>query len=71
MNNEPLKRFMARVKTAAKARTPDVRMPISEANELAATIAELLMEVMEKRDAVVPRTGGSFEIHIDGGELKK
>lgn len=69
MRSEALRKFLSRIKTATQTKT-DVRMPLNEANELAADIAELLIEVIEKRERQAPAPE-IVQISLDGGNMKK
>jgi hypothetical protein len=71
MNTSVLKRFISRVRTANQANTADVRIPVSEANEIANCIAELLVEVLEKRAETKAEEPTTVEIKLDGGSITK
>ena len=69
MNTDPLKRFVSRIKSAAHAGTREVRLPIGEANELTACIAELLIEALGRKQGEAEAI--DMQISVDGGALKR
>lgn len=69
MNTEPLKRFISRVKQAVDANNTELRMPVAEAHILAATLAEMMIDIVNRpttSQAVQPAT-----MSLDGGSFSK
>lgn len=64
MDLKPINRFMSRVKQLSDTKHPDMRIPLSEAIELAASIAELLTEQISNKTTVT-----NIKIKADGGKL--
>lgn len=65
MNTDPIKRFMSRVRGANVSKAQEVRISTEEANELVATIGELLaghVDKMQGKPEVV-------QVSMDGGGL--
>ena len=66
MNMEPIERFIKRVKGAAVGRSKDVRLTTEEAQELVATIGELLAEqvrLLQQKPSDIP----NITVKADGG----
>lgn len=65
MNTDPIKRFMSRVRGANASRSNEVRISTEDANELVASIGELLaghVDKMQGKPDVV-------QVSMDGGGL--
>lgn len=65
MDLKPINRFMSRVKLMVDTKQPDMRIPLSEAVELASSITELLTEQLSSTNQQK-----STKIIVDGGKLK-
>lgn len=70
MNTEPISRFMNRVKVAAQSGSKDVRISVTDAQELTAAIGELLAERVKQLEAA-PKANETITISVDGGGFKK
>jgi hypothetical protein len=66
-----IENFLGRVKSASRTRTSDVRIPVNEATELCAELAQVLNESRLLREELetlkAPRA--SQNITFDGGSL--
>jgi hypothetical protein len=67
MNLDPIQKYLARVKAAQTSRSNNVRMTMEEAQELANSIAELLLA----RISGGGRDDSVQVISVDGGGFKK
>lgn len=69
MNVEPIQNFFKRVKAATAGRSKDMRLSMEEANDLVASIGELLAAHVDEIQRPVAAPEITLSAKIDGGKF--